>query len=97
MSRVNDKRKSGEILGLCLYPPNSELKALQEHGARLVSVWWSQTMCVLWKSPGKGDETQGPAKPKPLVEIHSLRDGDRRLRPLYPKAYIICQMLAKKA
>lgn len=54
-------------------------------------------MCILQKTPGKGDETHGPAKPKPLIEIHSLRNGEKRLRLLYPKACIIRQMLAKNA
>ena len=58
MSCVNDKHKSGEILGLSLAPPNSDLKVLQKHGARLVSVRQRNSfdlggavaMCILWKT-----------------------------------------------
>lgn len=58
MSCVNDKHKSGEILGLSLAPPNSDLKVLQKHGARLVSVRQrnsfdpdgAMAMCILWKT-----------------------------------------------
>lgn len=40
MPCVNDKHKSGEILGLSLALHNSDLKALQKHGAlTLVEPW----------------------------------------------------------
>lgn len=58
MSCVNDKHKSGEILGLSLAPPNSDLKVLQKHGTRLVSVrqrnsfdlGGAMAMRILWKN-----------------------------------------------
>lgn len=58
MSCVNDKHKTGEILGLTLAPPKSDLKVLQKHGARLVSVrqhnsfdlGGAMAMCILWKA-----------------------------------------------